>query len=263
MVYTDENGYKRWRRLAYEERVGQNRWEELLEYTDAFMHYHRIRGVESSIYTELYTDIKENRVYFRVFRKRLPLKWVKSKNPGINTPLTKMAPICGKLRKDDTENKIAFAVDIGLKPYGSWGKFYNLIQIDPSIKAEEAMACIAARGLEMEIEWIDPVYSPLKRLVHRIENDEERRPIRTNFNAQRCKDELEKFPYTQLTIYITCMDDLALVILKERIPAYEVVIVREYAGRRMLELAVPRLGLEEEIPGPLRWKYDGVRLYPE
>jgi hypothetical protein len=123
------------------------------------------------------------------------------------------------------------------------------------------MACIALRGLETFIERIEPVYSPLKRLVSKIENDEERRPIRANFNAQRCKDEFEKLPYTQLTIYITCTDDQALARLKERVPAYEVVVVEEYAGRRTLKLAVPRLGLGEEVPGPLRWRYDGVRLY--
>lgn len=266
MVYIDENGYERWRLLSHEERVGQNRWEELLEYTDAFEYWHRIRAEYSNIDEVRYTDIKEDGIYFRVFQ-HAKIDWRKSKkstNPSIHIPLENMAPI-GSLRilsRKENKYKIAFAVEKGLKVGSIVCPYPCLVQIDPSIKAEEAMACIAARSLETFIERIEPVCSPLKRLVFRIENDVERKPLRANFNVQRCKDAFERRHYTQLTVYITCTDDQALVRLKERIPAYEVVIEREYEGRRVLKLVVPRFGREEEALGSLRCKYDGVRLYP-
>jgi hypothetical protein len=262
MVYTDEHGYERWRRLSYEERVGQNRWEELLEYTDAFEYWYRIR-VE--ICNSVYIDCKERGVYYRKFKEGIIsyIESEKSKNPDIKLRLNQMAPFSnpGRLNRKGKRYNVAFAVEEGLVADSNVNPSLCLVQIDPSIKAEEAMACIAAQSLETYIDGIGPVDSPLKRLVHRIENGVERKPLCANFNAQRCKDEFEKLPYTQLTIYITCTDDQALARLKERVPAYEVVVVEEYGGRRVLKLAVPRLGLGEEVPGPLRWRYDGVRLY--
>lgn len=265
MVYTDEQGYERWRRLSYEERVGQNRWEEVLEYTDAFEYWHRIRVVHTHLNKVEYIDIKVEGVYYRKFIfgyiDRHASK--QSKNPNIRMALGEMAHFSapGLLSKKGMRFNTAFAIEKGLVLRSKANPYLSLTQIDPRIKAEEAMACIAAQSLDTPIDVIEPVYSPLKRLVHRIENDVERKPLRANFNVQRCKDEFERRHYTQLTVYITCTDDQALARLKERVPAYEVIIEREYEGRRMLKLVVPRLGLEEEVPGPLRWEYDGVRLH--
>lgn len=264
MVYTDEQGYERWRRLTGDERRGQNRWEELLEYTDAFEYWYRIH-VE--VVKAEYIDCKRNGVYYRKFKKGIInyIESEKSKNPDIHIPLVKMAQFSDPelLNRKGGSYNVSFAVEKGLAVKYNVSPSFRLVQIDPSIKAEEAMACIAAQSLDTPIDVIEPVYSPLKRLVHRIENDVERKPLRANFNVQRCKDEFERWHYTQLTVYITCTDDQALARLKERVPAYEVIIEREYEGRRMLKLVVPRLGLEEEVPGPLRWGYDGVRLYEE
>jgi hypothetical protein len=59
--------------------------------------------------------------------------------------------------------------------------------------------------------------------------------------------------------HITCTDDQALARLKERVPAYEVIIVEEYGGRRTLKLAVPRLGLKEEVRrGPIVLRKKGT-----
>lgn len=261
MVYTDEHGYERWRLLTGDERRGQNRWEELLEYTDAFEFWKKERGAHSKIIESCkYEDIKKYGIYYRVFTHPEFSHSYKQLN------LYDMAYI--GLRKKGLAayegwKKVAFAIEEGLRKSPILQMHYSLVWVDPSIKAEEAMACIALRSLETQVAFEKTVKSPLKRLVQRIENNEVYTPKHANYRAQRCKDEFERLHYTQLIVYITCTDDLAWARLKGRVPAYEIVVVEEYAERRMLKLAVPRLGPEEEAHGQLRWKYDGNRLCEE